>query len=158
MRITPRTGGISCLRRRSRISRSTRRSALMNAKQSILVVGSGGREHAIAWKLAQSSNIKKIYCAPGNAGIAKNAECIDINAENIDALAKFASKNAIDLTVVGPEIPLSRGIVDEFSKRQLRIFGPTKSAAQIEGSKIFAKELMRKYKIPTAECAINRKS
>ena len=126
----------------------------MNAKQSILVVGSGGREHAIAWKLAQSSNIKKIYCAPGNAGIAKNAECIDINAENIDALAEFASKNAIDLTVVGPEIPLSRGIVDEFSKRQMRIFGPEKAAAQIEGSKIFAKELMRKYKIPTAECAI----
>jgi len=122
--------------------------------KKILVVGSGGREHAIVWKLAQSPSIKKIYCAPGNAGIAKNADCIDISAENIDALAEFASKNAIDLTVVGPEIPLSKGIVDEFSKRQLRIFGPTKSAAQIEGSKIFAKELMQKYGIPTAECAI----
>lgn len=126
----------------------------MSDRQTILVVGSGGREHAIAWKLAQSPSIKKIYCAPGNAGIAKNAECIDISAENIDALAELAEKQAIDLTIVGPEIPLSKGIVDEFQKRELRIFGPNKNSAQIEGSKIFAKELMRKYKIPTAECAI----
>ncbi|MBI2529636.1 MAG: phosphoribosylamine--glycine ligase [Candidatus Diapherotrites archaeon] len=126
----------------------------MSAKQSILVVGSGAREHAIAWKLAQCTSIKKIYCAQGNAGISQQAECIDISAENIDALAEFAEREAIDLTVVGPEIPLSKGIVNHFRKQNLRIFGPEKAAAQIEGSKIFAKGLMQKYKIPTAECAV----
>ncbi len=126
----------------------------MSAEQSVLVVGSGAREHAIVWKLAQSPGIKKIYCAPGNAGIAKNAECVDIAAENIDALAEFAKKEAIGLTIVGPEIPLSKGIVDEFQKRELRIFGPDKNSAQIEGSKIFAKGLMQKHKIPTADFAI----
>ncbi len=116
----------------------------------ILVVGSGGREHTIAWKLKQSRLVKKIYVAPGNPGIGLIANTINIKADNIKALADFAVKNNIDLTIVGPEVPLTMGIVDEFEKRKLRIFGPTKEAAEIEGSKAFAKEFMRKYHIPTA--------
>jgi phosphoribosylamine--glycine ligase len=117
---------------------------------NILVVGSGGREHAIIWKLKQSSLVSKIYAAPGNAGIALIAETVDIKADNINGLADFAQKYNIDLTVVGPELPLTLGIVDEFNQRGLRIFGPTQTAAEIEGSKAFAKEFMRKYHIPTA--------
>lgn len=117
----------------------------------VLVVGSGGREHALVWKIAQSPLVKKIYCAPGNAGISAQAECINIKADDIPGLLDFASKNKVDLTVVGPELPLTLGIVDEFSKKGLKIFGPTKDGARIEGSKVFAKELMRRYGIPTAE-------
>ncbi len=117
----------------------------------ILVVGGGGREHALIWKIAQNPSIKKIYCAPGNGGIGQLAECVDINAENIPKLASFAQAKKIDLTVVGPEIPLVRGIVDEFQKYGLKIFGPTKKAANIEGSKVFAKKLIEKYNIPTAK-------
>lgn len=117
----------------------------------VLVVGGGGREHALVWKIAQSHYVKKIYSAPGNAGISGFAECIDIRAKDIEKLANFAEKEGIDLTVVGPEAPLVEGIVDEFEKRKLKIFGPSKSAAQIEGSKVFAKNLMKKYGIPTAE-------
>lgn len=116
----------------------------------VLVVGGGGREHALVWKIAQSPKVKQIYCAPGNAGIAKLATCVDISAENIKELVDFAESNKIDLTVVGPEAPLVAGIVDEFEKRGMRIFGPNKLAAQIEGSKVFSKELMKKYDIPTA--------
>ncbi len=116
----------------------------------ILVVGGGGREHAIIWKLKQSSLVSKIFAAPGNAGISLIAESVDIKADNINGLADFAKKNNIDLTVVGPELPLTLGIVDEFNQRDLRIFGPTQLAAEIEGSKVFAKEFMRKYHIPTA--------
>ena len=116
----------------------------------ILVVGGGGREHAIIWKLKQSSLVSKIFAAPGNAGISLIAESVDIKADNINGLADFAKKNKIDLTVVGPELPLTLGIVDEFNQRDLRIFGPTQLAAEIEGSKAFAKEFMRKYHIPTA--------
>lgn len=116
----------------------------------ILVVGGGGREHAIIWKLKQSSLVSKIFAAPGNAGISLIAESVDIKADNINGLADFAKKNNIDLTVVGPELPLTLGIVDEFNQRDLRIFGPTQLAAEIEGSKAFAKEFMRKYHIPTA--------
>ncbi|MEP0827062.1 MAG: phosphoribosylamine--glycine ligase [bacterium] len=120
----------------------------------ILVVGGGGREHAIIWKLKQSSLVSKIFAAPGNAGISLIAESVDIKADNINGLADFARKNSIDLTVVGPELPLTLGIVDEFNRRDLRIFGPTQLAAEIEGSKAFAKEFMRKYHIPTASYKI----
>jgi phosphoribosylamine--glycine ligase len=120
----------------------------------VLVVGSGGREHALVWKISQSPLVEKIYCAPGNGGISKLAECVDIKASDITALADFAEKEKIDLTVVGPEDPLVKGIVDVFMDRGLRIFGPSKKAAMIEGSKAFAKELMRKYGVPTADFAV----
>lgn len=117
----------------------------------ILIVGSGGREHALAWKISQSPLVKKIYCAPGNPGIAEIAECVDIEAENIEGLYSFALKQKIDLTVVGPEDPLMAGIVDRFRDGHLHIFGPTKRASIIEGSKVFAKMLMRKHGIPTGD-------
>ncbi len=120
----------------------------------ILVVGSGGREHAIAWKLSQSPLVKKIFACPGNAGIAGLGDCVEIPSEDIKGLADFAEKNSIDLTVVGPEQPLILGIVDEFEKRKLKIFGPKKDAALIEGSKGFAKEFMKRYHIPTASFKI----
>lgn len=119
----------------------------------VLVVGGGGREHAIVWKLSQSPKIKKLYCAPGNPGIAKLAECVSIAVSDIEKLADFAKKEQIDLTFVGPEEPLSKGIVNEFIKQGLAVYGPSKEAALIEGSKAFAKELMRKYQIPTAKYA-----
>jgi phosphoribosylamine---glycine ligase len=117
----------------------------------VLVVGQGGREHAICWKLKQSPQVKEVYAAPGNAGIAQVADCVPIGVADIIELADFAEKLKIDLTVVGPELPLTLGIVDEFQKRGLTIFGPTRLAAELEGSKVFSKEFMRKYKIPTAE-------
>ncbi len=117
----------------------------------ILVVGGGGREHALCWKLAQSPKLEKIYCAPGNVGIANVAECIDIKVDEIEKLAKFAKDNHINLTVVGPEAPLCDGIVDAFKKEGLIIFGPDKSAARLEGSKSFAKMFMMKHGIPTAD-------
>ncbi len=116
----------------------------------ILIIGSGGREHALAWKMARSPKVRKIYCAPGNAGIADVAECVAINAGDISSLIEFARKKAIDFTVVGPEAPLSDGIVDRFEKQGLKIFGPRKKAAELESSKSFAKRLMQRYNIPTA--------
>ncbi len=116
----------------------------------ILVVGSGGREHTLVWKIAQSSLVKKIFCAPGNAGISQLAECVPIQDGDVDRLLKFADNKQIDLTVVGPEIPLALGIVDAFQSQGLNIFGPSQRAAEIESSKIFAKYLMEKYSIPTA--------
>ncbi len=116
----------------------------------VLIVGSGGREHAIAWKAAQSDKVDKIYCAPGNAGIAQLAECVPIGAMEFDKLVEFAKENAIDLTVVGMDDPLVGGIVDRFENAGLRVFGPRKNAAILEGSKSFAKGLMKKYGIPTA--------
>ncbi len=116
----------------------------------ILVIGSGGREHAVCWKIAQSPLVDKIFCAPGNGGIAQVAECIDIKAEDIEGLLEFSRRQHIDLTVVGPEVPLSLGIVDEFLKHKLKIFGPSKIAAKMESSKVFSKELMAKYNVPTA--------
>jgi len=117
----------------------------------ILVVGSGGREHALVWKIAQSKLVEKIFCAPGNGGITQIAECVDIKAEDISGLLKFAQKEKIDLTVVGPEVALSLGIVDELQKAGLKIFGPNKKAANLEASKVFSKELMEKYNVPTAK-------
>lgn len=116
----------------------------------ILVVGGGGREHALIWKIAQSPLVDTIYCAPGNPGIAQLAECVHIAVEEIDALLDFATAEAIDLTVVGPELPLTLGIVDRFQAAGLEIFGPNQAAARIEGSKSFSKDLMEKYGIPTA--------
>ncbi|WP_333654328.1 phosphoribosylamine--glycine ligase [Dissulfurispira sp.] len=117
----------------------------------VLVIGSGGREHAIVWKLSQSRHVDKIYCATGNAGIAEIAECIDVDMSNFDALLDLVRYEWIDLTIVGPEDPLSRGIVDTFEKEGRRIVGPTKAAAQLESSKVFAKEFMKRHRIPTAE-------
>ncbi|HIP40876.1 MAG TPA: phosphoribosylamine--glycine ligase [Desulfocapsa sulfexigens] len=116
----------------------------------VLVVGSGGREHALVWKIHQSSRVKKIYCAPGNAGIKCMAECVDLSATDVDALVSFAKEEKIDLTVVGPELSLTAGIVDAFEHEGLRIFGPTQDAAILEGSKVYTKEFLEKYKIPTA--------
>ena len=117
----------------------------------VLVVGSGGREHALVWKIAQSPMVKKVYCAPGNPGISEVAECVDIDAENIEGLYNFALKKKIDLTVVGPEDVLVAGIVDRFKDGHLNIFGPNKRASVIEGSKVYAKTIMKKYGIPTAD-------
>lgn len=116
----------------------------------VLVVGGGGREHALVWKLSQSRHVGKIYCAPGNAGIARLAECIHISPTDIQGLANFAATQKIDLTVIGPEAPLIAGIVDTFEARGLPAFGPSTDPARIEGSKVFAKELMVRYGIPTA--------
>jgi len=120
----------------------------------ILVVGSGGREHALVWKISQSPKVDKIFCAPGNAGTAEYAENLNIKVDDIQELLKFAKDQKIDLTVVGPEIPLVAGIVDEFEKQDLKIFGPCKAAAMIEGSKVFSKNFMLKYEIPTAQCGV----
>ncbi len=117
----------------------------------ILVVGGGGREHALVWKLAQSPRVTKLYCAPGNAGISQQATCVPIAADDLSALQKFAEAEQIDLTVVGPEAPLALGIADLFRRNKLKVFGPTKNAARIESSKAFAKDLMLRQKIPTAQ-------
>ncbi|EOD00155.1 phosphoribosylamine--glycine ligase [Caldisalinibacter kiritimatiensis] len=117
----------------------------------VLVIGSGAREHALVWKIAQSDRVSKIYCAPGNGGIQKIAECINIRANDINMLLNFALKEQIDLTVVGPEAPLVDGIVDIFEENGLKIFGPNKKAARLEGSKVYSKNFMDKYNIPTAK-------
>ncbi|MHB1127567.1 MAG: phosphoribosylamine--glycine ligase [Bacillota bacterium] len=119
----------------------------------VLVIGGGGREHALVWKIAQSPKVKHIYCAPGNAGISRQATCVDISAENVPALLEFARNEKIDLTVVGPEGPLVVGLVNAFEDAGLRVFGPSGEAAAIEGSKTLAKEIMQKYGIPTARFA-----
>ena len=116
----------------------------------VLIVGSGGREHAIAWAVARSPKVDKIYCAPGNAGISEYAECVSIGAMEFDRLAEFAEEKGIDLTIIGMDDPLVGGIVDVFESKDLRVFGPRKNAAILEGSKAFSKELMQKYGIPTA--------
>ncbi len=120
----------------------------------VLVVGSGGREHALVWKLAQSPEVKEIFCAPGNPGIAQLATCLPIGVTDIVELADFAETMKIDLTVVGPELPLTLGLVDELAKRRLLAFGPNKLAAELEGSKVFSKAFMRKYEIPTPEAEV----
>lgn len=122
----------------------------------ILVVGSGGREHALVWKIAQSKKVEKIYCAPGNAGIAELAECVPIGAMELEKLADFAQEKQIDLTVIGMDDPLVAGVVDLFEERGLRVFGPRKNAAVLEGSKAFSKDLMKKYNIPTAAYEVFR--
>jgi phosphoribosylamine---glycine ligase len=120
----------------------------------ILVLGSGGREHALAWKLRQSPRVSKVYCAPGNGGIADEAECLPVDLQNVRAIEELAQQVRPDLTVVGPELPLTLGVVDEFTRRGWPVFGPTKAAAQLEASKSFAKEFLQRYHIPTAAYAI----
>ncbi len=115
----------------------------------ILLVGGGGREHALAWKISRSPLLSKLYAAPGNAGISRLAECVDIAADNLEGLLSFARKHSVDLTVVGPEAPLCKGVVDLFRENRLRIFGPSRDAAELEGSKVFCKNLLRRYGIPS---------
>ncbi len=116
---------------------------------NLLIIGGGGREHALAWKIRQSPRVKRIYCAPGNAGIAQVAELVPLAVDDVPGLVRFARDERIDLTIVGPELPLTLGIVDEFQRHGLRIFGPNRGAARIEGSKAFTKELLRRHNIPT---------
>src|SRR5271170_2158120 len=116
----------------------------------ILIIGGGGREHAMAWKLRQSASVEKIWCAPGNGGISRDAECVPLNLSDVGAAAELARKLGVDLTIVGPELPLVRGVADEFAKQGLTILGPSEKAAQLEGSKIFAKEFMQRFGVPTA--------
>ena len=123
---------------------------LQTNNMKILIIGGGGREHAIAWKSRQSARVEKIWCAPGNGGISRDAECVPLNVGDVQAAADLAVKLGADLTIVGPELPLVRGIADEFAKRGLTVLGPPKIAAQLEGSKIFAKEFMERNGIPTA--------
>jgi phosphoribosylamine--glycine ligase len=118
---------------------------------NVFVIGGGGREHALVWKIAQSPYVEKIFCAPGNGGIDSLAECINIAVDDLKGLAHFARKNAVDLTVVGPELPLTLGIVDLFQREHLPIFGPSGNAAQLEGSKAFTKQFLAKYQIPSAD-------
>ncbi len=120
----------------------------------VLVVGSGGREHALCWKIAQSEKVDKVYCAPGNAGMTQVADIVSISAGDISGLAAFVEKEKIDFTIVGPELPLVEGIVDEFERLGLPVFGPTKRASILEGSKVFTKKFLTKYKIPTANYAV----
>src|SRR5208283_4908726 len=132
----------------------TLESPKMSASMKILVLGSGGREHALVWKLAQSPRAGKIYCAPGNAGIAEEAECVAVDVKSLESMLALANQIQPDLTVVGPELPLMVGVVDVFTKRGWRTFGPTRAAAQLETSKSFAKEFLQRYRIPTAHYAI----
>ena len=120
----------------------------------ILVVGNGGREHALVWKIRQSPLVKEVYCAPGNAGIAGIADCVPIDTSNIIEVADFAQTISADLTVVGPELPMVLGIADEFQRRGMAIFCPTRVAAEIEGSKAFAREFMHRHQIPSPRYAI----
>src|SRR6266853_973524 len=120
----------------------------------VLVIGSGGREHALVWKLRQSPRVSQVYCAPGNGGIGEEAECLPADVKSIDSLAAVASQVSPDLTIVGPELPLALGVVDEFTRRGWRVFGPSKAAAKLESSKSFAKEFLQRHHIPTAPFAI----
>ena len=120
----------------------------------VLVLGSGGREHALVWKLRQSPRISQLFCAPGNGGIADEAECVPVDSKSLDSMVALANRLQPDLTVVGPELPLTVGVVDEFNRRGWRVFGPTQAAAQLESSKSFAKEFLQRHHIPTAPFAI----
>jgi phosphoribosylamine---glycine ligase len=120
----------------------------------VLVIGSGGREHALVWKLRQSPRVSKVYCAPGNGGIADDAECLPVDLKNLDSLVALADQIRPDLTIIGPELPLTLGVVDEFTRLGWRTFGPTKAAARLESSKSFAKEFLQRHRIPTAPYAI----
>jgi phosphoribosylamine--glycine ligase len=120
----------------------------------VLVLGNGGREHALVWKLRQSARVSKLYCAPGNGGIAEEAECLPVNLKSLESMVALGERLRPDLTVVGPELPLMLGIVDEFTRRGLAVFGPTKAAARLESSKSFAKEFLQRHRIPTAAYAV----
>src|SRR5271156_3340877 len=124
--------------------------SLRRTTMKILVIGGGGREHAIVWKLAQSASVEKVFCAPGNGGIAKDAECVPLDVKDVKSAADLAARLGVDLTIVGPEVPLVLGIADEFERRGLKLLGPAEKAAQLEGSKVFSKEFMQRHEIPTA--------
>src|SRR5690348_8223215 len=136
---------------RSRELAAFERVVSEESRMKVLVIGGGGREHALVWKLKQSPHVEKIWCAPGNGGIAEDAECVAIDAGDVAGLVAFAEKNLPDLTVVGPELPLVDGIGDAFRERGWAIVGPSKLAAQLEGSKIFSKEFLLRHHIPTAK-------
>ena len=123
---------------------------------NVLVIGNGGREHALAWKIAQSPRVERVFVAPGNAGTAIDAENVDISPTDFPRLIQFAKQNDVGLTVVGPELPLAAGIVDAFSEAELRVFGPRKAAAELEGSKVFCKNLLRHADVPTADYQVFR--
>ena len=135
-------------------SPSAPRNDMRTSNMKILIIGSGGREHALAWKISCSKRVKNIFCAPGNGGTGQIARNVDIKADDIESLKKFAKDESIDLTIVGPEIPLALGIVDEFEKEGLKIFGPCKEVSRLEASKIFTKELCKEENIPTADFKI----
>jgi len=120
----------------------------------VLVLGNGGREHALVWKLRQSPRISQLYCAPGNGGISEEAECLPVDLKNLESMIALGEQVRPDLTVVGPELPLTLGVVDEFTRRGWPVFGPTKAAARLESSKSFAKEFLQRHRIPTAHYAI----
>src|SRR5215471_6580397 len=122
----------------------------------VLVIGGGGREHALVWKLRQSARVRKVYCAPGNGGIAQDGECLAADLKSIDSMLSVANQVKPDLTIIGPELPLTLGVVDQFQRRGYPVFGPTRAAAQLESSKGFAKEFMQRHRIPTAPYAICR--
>jgi len=128
----------------------------MSERARVLVVGKGGREHALVWKLARSPRVERVYCAPGNAGTARDGVNVPIEPDQFDRLIQFAKKEQISLTVIGPEDVLAAGIVDEFERAGLRVFGPTKAAAQLEASKVFAKRLMRHADVPTPPATTSR--
>lgn len=137
------------------MSKNDKKGKVLSLQQlKVLLIGSGGREHALAWKLSQSPKVAQIYCAPGNAGIAQVARCIPLKADDIPSLVKWAVDAEIDLAVIGPELPLTLGLVDAFEKEGIMAFGPTAKAARLEGSKAFAKELMQKYGVPTARYGV----
>src|SRR5271167_3961265 len=138
--------------RSSQIIRSSADEALL---MKVLVLGSGGREHAIAWKLRQSPRVKTLYCAPGNGGTAADAECAAVDLKSLDSMVQLASRLNPDVTVVGPELPLTLGVVDEFQRHGWPIFGPTRAAAQLESSKSFSKEFMQRHRIPTAKYSVS---
>src|SRR5581483_6298593 len=123
-------------------------------RMKVLLLGSGGREHALAWKLRQSPRIQKLYCAPGNGGIAADAECVAADLKDVASLVQLANRLQPDMTVVGPELPLALGVADEFQSRGWPIFGPTRAAARLESSKSFAKEFMQRHRIPTAKYSV----
>ena len=127
---------------------------MMNRKMRVLVIGGGGREHALVWKVVQSSLVEEVYCAPGNAGIAQVARCVNFDVTDLDGLSRFALEQGIDLTVVGPELPLTLGIVDLFESRGLKVFGASQKASEIEGSKAYCKDLLKRYDVPSAEYAV----
>src|SRR5450631_3366717 len=149
-------GGLAAIRSRScrlTVSCSTPNRVFLWLMK-VLVLGSGGREHALVWKLRQSPRISQLYCAPGNGGIADDAECVAADLSSLDSITRLATRLQPDLTVVGPELPLTLGVVDEFTRRGWRAFGPTQAAAQLESSKSFAKEFLQRHHIPTAPFAI----
>src|ERR1700722_13500336 len=123
----------------------------MKTPMKILVIGGGGREHALVWKLRQSARVEKVWCAPGNGGISAEVECLPINQADPEAIADLATQLGADLTVIGPELPLVSGVADEFARRGMALFGPSKAAAELEGSKIYAKKFLQRHKIPTAD-------